>query len=75
MAVESHAEWTRRIGAHCPVCGRPVTSGCAVCAALPCRADTTDPVAPDAPCAGYRSAVTRELTRKESGDELARPAP
>ena len=53
-ASETHSEWSRRVGAHCPVCGQPVAGTCTSCAALPCRADTTDPVAPDPPCAGYR---------------------
>jgi hypothetical protein len=68
---ESHAEWTRRIGAHCTVCGKPSTGFHAACGALPCQADTTDPIAPDPPCPGYRrqvrEAITRELTGGDHG--------
>jgi hypothetical protein len=58
--AESHSEWTRRVGAHCTLCGRPVTGICAICGALSCRADTTDPIAPDPPCPGYRYRVIEE---------------
>lgn len=44
---------------HCAVCGANWPKGyngiCRSCrAGLPCRADTTDEVAPDPPCAGSR---------------------
>lgn len=53
---ETHAEWARRVGPHCTVGGEPLPTGrCAEHAALACRADTTDPVAPDPPCGGYRA--------------------
>ncbi|MDB5716331.1 MAG: hypothetical protein JWO15_3728 [Sphingomonadales bacterium] len=49
------------LGPHCAVCGTtwpPKAYGlCTKChAGLPCRADTTDLVAPDPPCAGSRLA-------------------
>lgn len=63
----NHAEWTRQIGHHCGQCGTPWArnkSGryvravfCDHCGSMPCRADTTDPVAPDPPCMGYRRVV------------------
>lgn len=44
---------------HCSTCGMDWPKGahglCPTCkAGLPCRADTTDTVAPDPPCAGSR---------------------
>jgi hypothetical protein len=67
--AESHSEWTRPVGAHCTLCGRAVTGTCAVCGALPCRADTTDPVAPDLPCPGYRRQVREAISRALNGEE------
>ena len=78
---ETHSEWSRRVGAHCPVCGEPITGTCTSCAALPCRADTTDPVAPDPPCLGYRRqtaaghVMTPAVTRPYFGSTLILAVP
>lgn len=43
---------------HCGTCGtdwpttKPLVQRCPTCGGLACRADTTDEVAPDPPCAG-----------------------
>ena len=70
-ASETHSEWSRRVGAHCPVCGQPVAGTCTSCAALPCRADTTDPVAPDPPCAGYRRQTALDALRRSVEARIA----
>jgi hypothetical protein len=61
MAELSHAEWSRSLGhPHCGFCGTVITSVtglCSECHGLACRADTTDLVAPDPPCVGYRRKV------------------
>ena len=81
---ETHAQWSRRIGHHCGQCGnrwprdshgRPVRDVfCPSCGSLPCRADTTDPVAPDPPCAGYRvthAAIDAYVPPGETGGSVS----
>jgi hypothetical protein len=59
MPPTPHSEWAKQVGPHCSTCGHPWSvlrreSTCVNCrAGLPCRADTTDSVAPDDPCMGF----------------------
>ena len=58
--------------AHCGTCGTdwpaprpsgaPSTQRCPACGGLSCRADTTDPVAPDPPCVGSAARLAGRST-------------
>lgn len=57
----------RELPKHCAVCGCDWPAGhhslCKTCGSgLPCRADTTDTVAPDPPCQGSRNRLVPQAT-------------